>query len=149
MIDLSKIRSLVEPAAGALGYELVDVRFVNELGRWTLRLMIDKEGGVSVGDCQKMTRDVETLLDVEEVVSGPYFLEVSSPGLERPLKKEADFVRYTGRMVSVKTREPIEGRRNYKGDLKGVEDSMIVMVIDHQEFRIPMNLIEKAHLVLN
>jgi ribosome maturation factor RimP len=130
-----------------LGYELLELRFLTEQGRQFLRIMIDREGGISVGDCERISREVETLLEVEEVVKGRYDLEVSSPGLDRPLVKESDFVRYAGRNASLKTREPIEGRRNYKGLLKGMEGGTVVMVIDGKEFRIPIGLVEKAHLV--
>ncbi len=149
-MNIEKIRALTLPVLEALGYELIDVRYVVEQGRPVLRIFIDCEGGVKVGDCERASRELETLLEVEGGIGERYYLEVSSPGLDRPLVKEADFVRFAGKVASVKTRTPVEeygGRRNYKGLLKGVEEGRAVMVIDGQEFRVPLNLIERAHLV--
>jgi len=150
LVDLEKVRSLVEPVTGQLGYELLDLRFLTEQGRHLLRLTIDKEGGVTLADCQRVSREIETLLEVEETVRERYHLEVSSPGLDRPLVKESDFVRFAGKTISLKTREPVVeygGRRNYKGLLKGVENRSVVMVIDGQEYRVPFDLMERAKLV--
>lgn len=146
-VDLKKVEGLVEPIAASLGYEVVQVQWATDQGGSILRVLIDREGGVQVGDCRTLSREIETLLEVEGVVAMRYRLEVSSPGLNRPLVKEADFLRFTGKEAVVKTREPIEGRRNYKGLLQGVELSHILMLIDGQQFRIPIGLVEKAHLV--
>ena len=146
-VDLVRVRSLVEPVLNELGYELVDLRFLTDQGRWVLRLFMDKEGGIQVGDCERVSREVETLLEVESVIGERYSLEVSSPGLDRPLVREADFIRYAGQQASLKTREPIDGRRNYKGLLKGMEGSLIMMEIDGKEFRIPIGLVERARLI--
>lgn len=145
-MNIEKIRLLVEPVLVTLGYELVDVRFVVEQGRSTLRVFVDKEGGVTVGDCERVSREIETLLEVEEVVRDRYLLEVSSPGLNRPLVQEKDFVRFAGKTASLTTTEPIDGRRNYKGFLKGVEEGKAVMEIDGKEYRVPLKLIGKANL---
>lgn len=147
LIDLEKVRSLVQPVLLELKLELVEARFVTEHGQPTLRLLIDREGGVTVGDCQKVSRDVETLLEVEGAVLGRYLLEVSSPGLDRPLVKASDYVTFAGKMVAIKTREPINGRRNYKGILQGLTEEDVLILIDGQEYRVPLHLIERAHLV--
>jgi len=150
VMDLKRLKLLIDPVLTPLGYELVDVRYVVEQGRSIMRVMIDCEGGVKVDDCERASREIETLLEVEGDIRDRYHLEVSSPGLNRPLVKEADFVRFTGKVAAVKTREPIDeygGRRNYKGLLKGVEEGRAVMLIDGQEYRVPINLIEKANLV--
>lgn len=146
-VDLMKVEGLVEPIAASLGYEVVQVQWATDQGGSILRVLIDREGGVQVGDCQTLSREIETLLEVEGVVAMRYRLEVSSPGLNRPLVKEADFLRFTGKEAVVKTREPIEGRRNYKGLLKGIVAGSIVMQIDNQDYQIPVGLVEKAHLV--
>lgn len=146
-VDIGKVRGLVEPILTELGMELVEARFLSEQGRPTLRILIDREGGVSVGDCERVSREIETLLQVEEAIPASYNLEVSSPGLDRPLVKESDFVRYAGQKASIRTREAMEGRRNYKGLLKGVEAGEVVVEVDGQDYRIPVGLIEKAHLV--
>lgn len=147
-VDIQRIKDLVEPVLRELGLELVELRQLTEYGRPILRVAIDKEGGVTVGDCQQISREIDTLLEVEAGIRERFFLEVSSPGLDRSLNREADFVRFVGQSASVKTRAPIEGRRNYKGLLKGVEKGTIVMVIDGQEYKIPVGLVEKAHLVI-
>lgn len=145
--DLGKVRKLVEPILSEFGIELVEMRFITEQGQPTLRILIDREGGVTVGDCERVSREIETLLQVEEAVPSSYNLEVSSPGLERPLVKEEDFARFAGKTAAVKTSEPIEGRRNYKGLLQGVEAGEILMLIDGKGYRIPLGLVERAHLV--
>src|SRR3989338_6010051 len=118
-MDLGTIRKLIEPVVELLGYELVDVRFVVAQGRPILRVFVDKEGGVTVGDCERVSREIETLLEVESVVRERYLLEVSAPGLNRPVVQEKDFVRFAGKAASLTTTEPIPGRRNYQGVLTG------------------------------
>ena len=102
--DVAKICFLVEPILNELGYELIDIQHLTEHGRWILRILIDRESGITLGDCQRVSREVETLLDVEEVIGrGSYLLEVSSPGFNRPLVKESDFTRYAEKRISLKT----------------------------------------------
>lgn len=146
-MNIDHLRSLVGPVVTSLGCELVDVRCLTERGRSVLRLKIDREGGVTVEDCSRISREVGTLLDVEESIRSRYDLEVSSPGLDRPLTGEADFVRYAGKVAAIRTGEPIDGRRNFKGVLKGVEEDRVIVVIDGQEHRVPIALIERGHLV--
>ncbi len=146
-VDLRKIESLVGPVAASLGYELVQAQLAGDQGGSILRILIDRAGGVQVADCEQLSREISTLLDVEGAVPGRYRLEVSSPGLNRPLVKEADFVRYVGSRAQVKTSVPIEGRRNYAGELRAVESGSVVMKIDGIEYRVPIGLIEKANLV--
>ncbi len=146
LADLQKIRGIIEPLLAGLGFELVDLRFLTG-PRNLLRLSVDKEGGITIGDCEKITREIETVIEVEETIWQRYDLEVSSPGLDRPLTKEADFVRFVGKMASIKTREPIDGRRNYKGTLKKVEAGEITIEVDGKDYLIPVGLVEKANLV--
>src|SRR5579885_1728275 len=96
-MNLEKIRSVIGPVLETLGYELIDVRHVVEQGRSILRVMIDREGGVKLADCERVSREIDTLLEVEGEIRDRYNLEVSSPGLNRPLVKEADFVRFAGK----------------------------------------------------
>jgi ribosome maturation factor RimP len=145
--NLERIRFLVEPVLGPLGFELLDARFLTEHGRRILRLFVDKEGGVSLGDCERISRELETMLEVEGVLGERSVLEVSSPGLDRPLTKPEHFQKYAGKMAAVTTAQPIDGRRNYKGLIRSVEDGQVVMEIDQQEYRVPLGLIERAHLV--
>ncbi len=149
-MDVRKIRSLVEPVLEPMGYELVDARFLTENGRRILRLFVDREGGTTVGDCERISRELETLLEVEGVLGERSVLEVSSPGLDRPLTKESHFVKFAGKTAAVTTSRPVDAygdRKNYKGLIRGVEQGQVVMEIDRQEYRVPLDLIEKAHLV--
>ena len=148
--NLERIRFLVEPVLNPMGYEMVDARFLTEHGRRILRLFVDREGGVTISDCERVSREIETMLEVEGVLGERSILEVSSPGLDRPLTKPEHFQKYAGKMAAVTTAQPIDeygGRRNYKGLIRSVEDGQVVMEIDRQEYRVPLGLIEKAHLV--
>lgn len=146
-VELEKVRQLVEPIVREFGLELIACQWGTDPSGRALRILIDREGGVTVGDCQTISREVETVIEVEGLVGDRYHLEVSSPGLNRPLVKEEDFSRFAGKTAAVKTSQPIEGRRNYKGLLKGLGEGQVVMEIDGKEYRIPLGLIEKAHLV--
>ncbi len=146
--DLEKARGVIERIIVPLGYELIDLRYLSETGGWVLRAYVDRTGGgMTVGDCQTVSREIETVLEIEEVVPERYSLEVTTPGLNRPLVQEADFSRFAGNMVNIKTRQPIDGRRNFKGKLVGIESGVIKVVIDHQEFQVPYREVEKANLV--
>lgn len=144
-----KVHRLAEPLVEAEGMELVDVEYLQERGRWLLRLTIDKPGGVTLDDCQTISRQVERVLDVEDPIDAPYALEVSSPGIERPLKKERDFERFAGNKAEVRTARAIgePPRRNFKGRLLGIETRIVRMEIDGKLFSIPMDEVAKAHLV--
>jgi ribosome maturation factor RimP len=150
LANLERVRFLVEPVLRTLDCELVDARFLTEHGRHILRLFVDREGGVTIGDCERVSRELETMLEVEGVLGERSVLEVSSPGLDRPLTKPAHFEKYVGKVAAVTTSRPVDeygDRRNYKGTIRAVEDGRVVMEIDGQEFRVPLELIEKAHLV--
>lgn len=142
-----KVTRLAEEVAGGWGIEVVDVEFIPEHGRWVLRVYIDKPGGVTLDDCGDFSSELSTVLDVEDPVPERYALEVSSPGLDRPLKKPRDFERFIGRKAKIKTREPIEGRRNFKAVIRGVSDEGVV-VTDSEErhWTIPIENISKARL---
>lgn len=142
-----KLRALAEPLLTDLGFELVDVVFATEYGRKVLRFFIDKPGGVTLDDCTQASRELSTLLDVEDPIPQRYTLEVSSPGLDRPLVKEKDFIRYAGKKVRIKTKEPIEGRRNFKATIDSVGDKSIsVTDFDGRRFVIELARIDRARL---
>lgn len=142
-----KIRQLAEPVASALGLELVDVVYTSEYGRKILRIFIDKPGGVTVDDCSDVSRELSTILDVEDPIPQRYTLEVSSPGLDRPLKNELDFLRFMGRKARIKTREPLDGRKNFKAVIEGVEGGVVhVTDFDGKKFDIALSIIDKAKL---
>ncbi len=145
-----RAREIAEPILAGEGLELVDVEFVREHG-WILRLYIDRPGGPGVGldDCAKASHAVETALDVADLIDHPYSLEVSSPGLNRPLRKPEHFQKAQGKKVKVKTYAPIgePPRKNFSGMLTAVEtDAVTVDVEGAGAFRIPMREIAKAHL---
>ena len=145
--DIEKrVFELVEPVTDYNNMELVLVEFVKGPRGNTLRLVLDKEGGITLDDCTRISRIVSDLLDVHDPVPGSYNLEVSSPGINRPLVKEKDYKRFSGEKVFVQTQEPIEGRRRFKGLLRGIENSVIQMEVDGKPFVIPLDLIKKARL---
>jgi ribosome maturation factor RimP len=143
---VDRVRALVEPILLSEGMELVDIQYRREARGWVLRLFVDKEGGVTLDDCSHVSQEVGRSLDVEDFISIPYNLEVSSPGLNRDLKTEKDFIRYRNRLVSVKTFEPVEKRRHFKGRLLGVFDNQVEMEIDKEIIHIPLSNVAKAHL---
>jgi ribosome maturation factor RimP len=152
--------SVVERARGVLGpilardgYELVDVEWVRGGGRWTLRIFIDRPGGVNVDDCQLVSRTIDPVLDVEDFIEPAYDLEVSSPGLDRPLRTPEHFERYKGQRVHVKAYGPVPGtaegstpRKNWTGTLEGFADGAVRVLVDGVPHRIPIDQIAKAHL---
>ncbi len=150
-----KVTSLVEPVLARDGYELVEVEWLRQGGRWTLRLFIDKAGGVQIDDCQAVSRTVEPMLDVEDFIEPAYDLEVSSPGLDRPLRKPKDFERFAGQRVQVKAYGPVAGtapgqagRKHWTGALKGFDATAAAVLVDVDGVlhRIPHDQIAKAHL---
>jgi ribosome maturation factor RimP len=146
-VMLLRVETILEPLLDAEGFSLVDVEYKRERGGWVLRVFIDKESGVTLDDCARVSREFGQLLDVEDIIPTSYQLEVSSPGLDRPLKKEEDFVKYSGRKVRIKTKEQVSGRRNFKGALLGcTEGKVMVKVEGSGVFTIPFSAILKANL---
>ena len=143
---LNRIRALITPILSYAGTELVDIEYRRESRGWVLRLYIDKEGGVTLDDCTRVSQEVGRSLDVEEFISNPYTLEVSSPGLRRPLKNEKDFMKYQNRWVKVKTLEPVENRRQFRGKLLGMIDHSIEIETEGRVFRISLSNVAKANL---
>jgi len=145
-LDLQKVEVLLEPLASSQSCELVACEWATEGGRRVLRVLLDKPGGVTLKDCEDFSRLVDPVLDVEGIISDRYDLEVSSPGMNRPLRKKEDFVKYQGDLVSIKTREPLNGRAHFKGLLKEVKGEYVCLEIDKQIFEIPWQMIFKANL---
>lgn len=128
------IEELVSPIVDDKGFEIVDIEYVKEAGAYYLRVFLDKEGGISLNDCEAVSRELSEILDVKDPIKDNYFLEVSSPGLDRPLKKDKDFVRYQGRDVEIKLYKPLNGSKQFEGELVGLnEDKNIVVIIDENE----------------
>ena len=143
---VERVKSLVEPVVEREGYELVDVELGTDHGRSILRMYIDQPQGVNVDDCSHVSRIVGDLLDVEDVVEGAFNLEVSSPGLFRPLTKPAHFDRAIGARVKVKTFEKHEDRRVFTGVLRAHEEGHLLMEVDGREYRLSLKDVAKANL---
>ncbi len=126
-------------------FELVDVEFVKEAGQWYLRYYIDKPGGITIDDCQNVSEAISQRLDILDPIPYSYILEVSSPGLERPLKKDKDFLRHIGANVQVKTFEDIDGQKVFEGILKSFSDNILTVSSD-KEIKIPREKISSARL---
>ena len=123
------VAKLAAPAVEAAGCELWDVEYVREAGSWYLRLYIDKEGGVDILDCEKISREVSDLLDEADPIEGSYTFEVSSAGAERALKRPGDFARFMGSPVAVKLYRARDGRKEFAGVLAGYEDGNITVTV--------------------
>ncbi len=123
----SKVEVLVSGMIEKMGYELVDVEFVKEGQNWYLRFYLDKEGGINIDDCEKASKAIEKLLDEKDPIEQAYILEVSSPGLDRQLKKDKDFVKYAGSLVDVKLYKAVDGSKEFQGTLKGLEGNIITI----------------------
>lgn len=151
------LERLAEPVCRAHGVELVQLRITTQRGgRGVVQVIIDRErvdgvetaSGVTLEDCTSVSRDLSTALDVhEDLVAGSYHLEVSSPGLERPLVKLRDFERFAGREATIRVKTPRDGRRKFQGKLLGVSDSQIEIDLDGTPVRIPHEEIDRANLV--
>ena len=143
---LDRVRGIVDPILLDEGMELVDIEYRRESKGWVLRLLLDKEGGVSLDDCTRVSQEVGRHLDIEDFIQTPYTLEVSSPGLTRPLKTEKDFIKYCNRLIKVKTVNPIENRRQFKGKLLGISEGRIEIKGEEGIFQISLSNVAKANL---
>jgi len=145
-----RVSTLLEPLVAREGFELVEVEWQREGPGWVLRLYVDRPGGITIEHCQELSRTVETILDVEDFIEPSYQLEVSSPGVERPLRKPEHFQRFAGERVQVKTFGPVgagqEARKSWTGTLKGFEDGAVLVEADGHLHRIPHGKIAKAHV---
>jgi ribosome maturation factor RimP len=139
--------NLLEAPIGALGYEVVELEFHPQGRGGLLRVYIDREAGVTVDDCEIVSRQVSAVLDVEDPIPGAYTLEVSSPGLDRPLRKAADFARFAGQQARIDMELPIEGRRRFAGTLKGCEAEEVMIEVDGVLHKLPLGSMAKARLV--
>jgi ribosome maturation factor RimP len=146
---LEKVRQIAAPLAAQEGLELVDVEFGGGGGHQTLRLYIDKAGGVSLDDCSSVSRAVSAALDVEDPLDGAYDLEVSSPGLDRPLRTPEHFEKFKGSKVRVKTFGPIpqcENRKTFVGTLEGFAEGNVIVDVDGKRFHVPHAQVSKANV---
>jgi len=142
-----KVEQLLVGHLQHLGYELVACEWTTDQGRPTLKVFIDRDGGVGIQDCMRISGAVGDLIDVEELIDSRYHLEVSSPGLDRPLRKEPDFIRFVGEQVRIRTFETQDGRRNFKGTLEAVDDGIVTVRVDNTPFRVAIAAMERANLI--
>jgi len=140
---------LLRPVIENLDYELVGVEFLPQGSYSLLRIYIDSSNGVTISDCERVSHQVSGLLDVEDAVRGRYTLEVSSPGLDRPLFSEEHFRRFVGETVKVRLSAPIDGRKNFTGIIRGLNDGIVELEVESEKVEIPFSSIEKANLVPN
>jgi ribosome maturation factor RimP len=157
--DTARLQQICESSLSAVGYELVEMEYVREGSGWVLRVYIDHPcqsiatpseervtSAISLSDCELASRQLGTTLDVEDVIENAYRLEVSSPGVERPLRKERDFARFIGRAAKVQLGEPLDGRRNFSGRISSAEGGVVGLQVGDRVFQLPIQTIHRAHL---
>jgi len=142
-----QVVSVVEPVVTGLGYELVGAEFGQAENGQTLRVYIDKPEGIVMDDCAAVSRQLNAVLDVEDTIKSAYLLEVSSPGVDRPLFTEAHFSAQIGEQIRVRMADAVDGRRNFKGQLVAVENAHAVVEVDGIDYQLPVTDVEQAHLI--
>lgn len=143
-----RVVALCEPVIDQLGFECVHLEYVNEEGRRVLRFYIDRpdDSGVNVDDCATVSRQLNVLLDVDDIVPGSYDLQVSSPGLDRPLGRRRDFAAQLGETVRLESHAPVNGRRRWTGILQTLDGGDVIVEVDGQDHRVPFDKIKRAKL---
>jgi ribosome maturation factor RimP len=141
------LNDLIAPAVTALGFEFVGIDLYRQGRHSLLRVYIDKEGGVTLTDCERASRQISAILDVEDPIQGRYDLEVSSPGLDRPLFTVAQYRKFVGKPVKIRLRTPLDGRRNFSGVIEAVNDETVTLIGEGETWVLPFIEIEKARLM--
>ncbi|TDX51884.1 ribosome maturation factor RimP [Orenia marismortui] len=142
------VEELAKPIIEEKGLELVDVEYKKEGENWVLRIFIDQEDGVSLENCQEISRMLSEQLDIDDPIANSYLLEVSSPGIDRPLKTEKDYKRFSGRLIDISTYAPINGQRKLTGELLGLKDDNIEIRIDGDEILVPLDKVSQTRLAI-
>lgn len=142
------VENWVEEIIHGSELELVEVEYVKEPSGWVLRVYLDKPEGIDLEDCRKVSEALDERLDAEDPIPGAYSLEVSSPGLERPLKKPQDYQRFAGRAVSIRTYQGLHGRKRFEGVLVGLQEQVVLLEWEGEIIEIPLELIAKANLAV-
>ena len=142
-----RLTRMLEPLVESLGYELLLLEFSPQGRSALLRLYLDAPGGVTLGDCEQVSREVAALLDVEDPINMPYQLEVSSPGLDRPLTKPVHFERFAGRKARIELETPLNGQRRFVGVIVGVGPEVVRLTADRGEVQLAFSAISRARLV--
>ena len=143
---MDRVKAVADSILTSEEMELVEVEYRREPVGWVLRLTIDKKGGVTLDDCARISQEMGRSLDIEDLISNPYHLEISSPGLDRPLKNEWDFIRFSERHIRVKTIDPIGKQKSFKGKLRKCLEGRIEMETDGGIVEIPLSNIARANL---
>lgn len=142
-----RLTDLIAPVVASLGCELWGLEYLTQGRYTTLRIFIDGPNGVSLDDCEKVSRQISSVMDVEDPIEGEYTLEVSSPGLDRPLYTEAQYARYIGETVNLRLRIARDGRRRFKGVINKVENGNLLLQVDNQEVTLLIDTIDKGNLL--
>jgi len=154
--DVQDLWLLAEPYVRDAGFDLIEVQHGREPGGWVVRLFIDNPAvagagsmttGIGLDDCERVSRDVSAALDVADVIPHAYQLEVSSPGLDRPLRRERDFARFVGESARIRLNDGVEGRRNFLGTLQAAKDGRVEIACDGRSYSLPIDDIQRANLV--
>ena len=133
---VDRVEKMVTAITDEKGYETVDVEYVKEAGQFYLRVVVDKEGGISLNECEEVSRELSPKLDENDFIEENYYLEVSSPGIDRALKRDKEFVKYKGRYVEIKLYKAIDGVKQFEGELVGLdEENNIVVIINNEEMK--------------
>lgn len=152
---VEQVEELVEPILADLGFELVDIQYQLEERGWVLRFLLDREGGINLDQCAAASREISSILDVEDVIGTVYSLEVSSPGIDRPIKKAKDFERFAGQLIKVKTVVAIDpegkgrNRKTFIGTLGGIEANQVLLTLKEKsaaQIKIDLDQIDSANL---
>ena len=142
----SSIEKFTSPLVEELGYELVDLEYIKEDGEWYLRFYIDSENGIQIEDCTTVSRALSAKLDEEDPIEDSYYLEVSSPGLDRPLKKESDFIKYIGKKIKIKFYKPFMDKKVMEGVLQGFENNKIIINVNDETLEIEKDIVASTRL---
>ncbi|MGB5226310.1 MAG: ribosome maturation factor RimP [Arenicellales bacterium] len=142
-----KLNDMFEPVIESMAYELIGVELTGSGNGTVLRIYIDAEKGITVDDCQAVSYQVSGILDVEDPLQNHYTLEVSSPGLDRPLVKPEHFKQFIGELVKIRSTEAVLGRKNFKGILESFDGEYLYVAVDNEVYEIPFDIVEKANLV--
>ena len=144
---LEQLQALLAPVIEALGFQCWGIEFLSQGRHSLLRVYIDKPDGILIEDCETVSRQLSGVLDVEDPITSEYTLEVSSPGMDRPLFTLEQFAGHVGEQVKIKLRSPFDGRRNFQGLLRGVEEQDVVVQVDDHEYLLPVDMIDKANII--
>jgi len=144
---IREVCALIEPILDEIEIELVDIEYLFEQGRWILRIYVDKSGGITLDHCTRVSREIDDLIEVKDIFHQEYVLEVSSPGLNRRLKKEKDFQRAVGKDMKIRMATPLEGQRNFRGNLQSFKDGILCLSVKDDLILLSYGDVEKANLV--